>query len=329
MSRGSFYILNETIKFDPIFHNQSRNPQADSALQLAVTLYILGQLGNSTIRFCEQLQIGEGTAYLYRHRVMTALLRLLPNYLIWPKPGSDDYRGMRREIEQDTQFPGCVGFLDGTDIGLLHAPSFHGETYMNRKKVYALNMQAVCDNNLRFTFVSAGYPASVGDPVSFESTPLFTTPGAFFSKPDEYLLADKIYRVTRRCITPYKEPLASQRQDGYRYYNWMHAHCRVKIEHAIGVLKNRFRSLKQLPIYIRKKEDHTKAVSWIMCCVMLHNFLNTEKEDSTIYQPNTIVPEDEIEVDEVDQDIGPEAERAAGNEWRDRMRIYLYHNRDD
>lgn len=52
---------------------------------------------------------------------MRALLRLLPNYLIWPKPGSDDYRIMRREIEQDTEFPGCVGFLDGTDIGIMHA----------------------------------------------------------------------------------------------------------------------------------------------------------------------------------------------------------------
>jgi len=131
MSLTSFYILNEKIKFDTIFHNQSRNPQADSALQLAVTLYIMGQLGNSTVCFCEQLQISEGTAYLYQHRAMSAFVRLLPDYLIWLKPGSDDYDTVRREIEQDTQFPGCVGFLYGIDIGLMHAPSFHGETYMN------------------------------------------------------------------------------------------------------------------------------------------------------------------------------------------------------
>ena len=78
---------------------------------------------------------------------------------------------------------------------------------------------------------------------------------------NEYLLGDKIYRVTRRCITPYKEPLASQRQDGYRYYNSIHAHSHIKIEHTIGVLKNQFLLLKLLPIYILKKEDHTKAVS--------------------------------------------------------------------
>ena len=150
---------------------------------------------------------------------MTTLLRLLPNYLIWPKLGFDDNHTMRREIEQDTQFPGCVGFLDGTDIILIHAPSFYGETYMNQKKIYALNMQAACDNNFHFTLLSAGYSALVGDSVSFGSTLLFTTPSSFFFRPDEYLLGDKIYRVTRRCMTPYKEPLASQHQGGYRYYN--------------------------------------------------------------------------------------------------------------
>jgi len=57
MSGGSLYILNETVKFDPIFHNQSRYPQVDSALQLTVTLYILSQLGNSTMLFCERYRL--------------------------------------------------------------------------------------------------------------------------------------------------------------------------------------------------------------------------------------------------------------------------------
>jgi len=324
MTPPAFYTLNEKIKYDPIFKNQSRNPQADTALQLAITLYILGQKGNSTIRFSEQLQIGEGTASLYRYRSMVALLRLLPTYLIWPQLGSSTYRLMRSEIEDESNFPGCIGFLDGTDIGLMYAPSFYGETYMNRKKRYALNIQTVCDNNLRFTFISAGYPASVGDPVAFGSTPLFRNLASYFFSPDEYLLGDKIYRITRRCMTPYKEPLASQPIGGYKYFNWMHAHARIKIEHAIGVLKNRFRSLQQLPIYIRKKEDHTRALCWIMTCIVLHNFLNQEKEDSTVYQPHTAIPANELELDEVDEEIGVHAERVAGLEWRDRMRLYLY-----
>ena len=71
MSRTSFYILNEKIKLNPIFHNQSRNPQADSTLQLAVTLYIMSQLGNGTVHFCEQLRTSAKIhlfpLYLMRH----------------------------------------------------------------------------------------------------------------------------------------------------------------------------------------------------------------------------------------------------------------------
>jgi len=61
-----------------------------------------------------------------------------------------------------------------------------------------------------------------------------------------------------------------------------------------------------------------------MTCIVLHNFLNQEKEDSTVYQPHTAIPANELELDEVDEEIGVHAERVAGLEWRDRMRLYLY-----
>ena len=57
---------------------------------------------------------------------------------------------------------------------------------MYSKKFYALNIQAVCDNNLRFTFISSGDPALVGDSVVFGSTLLFQNPASFFAPPDEY-----------------------------------------------------------------------------------------------------------------------------------------------
>ena len=59
----------------------------------------------------------------------------------------------------------------------------------------------------------------------------------FFSWPDEYILADKAYRVTHRCMTPYKEPLASQEAGGYKDFNLQLAETQVKVEHAFGVLE--------------------------------------------------------------------------------------------
>jgi hypothetical protein len=327
MSRSAFLTLQLEIQHDPIFQNNSPNSQAHPALQLACALFQFGQLGNSTVRVAEQLEIGEGTTRVYLYRSMVALLRLIPKYLVWPEKHSKSYRDMRRGIKQSTGFPGCVGFIDGCDINLLHAPSFHGETYLNRKKNYAINLQGICDFKCKFTYVSTGYPASVGDPAVFASTNLFQKPHQFFSKPDEYILGDKIYRVTRRCMTPYKDPQGQQREGGYKYFNRIHAQGRIKIEHTFGIFKNRFRSMQLLPIKIRKAKDHRRAIGWIMACIVLHNFCQYQNEDTSLYQPQIQhnVGHDE-EIDEVDEELTLLAERNAGNIWRDEMRQYLFAN---
>jgi hypothetical protein len=61
---------------------------------------------------------------------------------------------------------GCVGALDGIAIkiqepcrGSMPNPS----TYFNRKGVFALSVQAMCDNRYCFTFASAISPGSTHD----------------------------------------------------------------------------------------------------------------------------------------------------------------------
>jgi hypothetical protein len=120
----------------------------------------------------------------------------------------------------------------------MYAPSFHGETYMKRKMNYAINLQGICDSNRQFTYILTGYPASIGDPAAFANTDFFQKPHHYFSKPDEYIFGDKIYRITRRYMTPYKDPQGQERDGGFRYFNWMLAHARVKIEHSFGIFKN-------------------------------------------------------------------------------------------
>jgi len=142
-------------------------------------------------------------------------------------------------VEKASGFSGYIGFLDGRDMTPQGSPSYHGETYFNRKKRYALNIQAICDSNRGFTFVSGGYPASVSDATGFCGTSFFKQPNIFFSCPEEYILANKAYRIRRRSITPYKEPLGSQEVGVYREFNLPLATARVKFEHAFGVLKSR------------------------------------------------------------------------------------------
>ncbi|KAG0633156.1 hypothetical protein HOY80DRAFT_896968, partial [Tuber brumale] len=106
--------------------------------QLVTTLYFLGSFSSSTVKGAVLLGIGEGTVHLYCHRIIIALVHLSSCYIRWPPPRSSD------KIEQESGFPGCAGYLDGSDIVLQYGPSFHGESYFNRKKRYGLNIQGIC-----------------------------------------------------------------------------------------------------------------------------------------------------------------------------------------
>lgn len=143
--------------------------------------------------------------------VTIALLNLLLKYISWSDKKFQSYRVMRKHCETFSEMPGYVGYLYGTDIQLVFGPAMHGEIYFVRKKFYELNIQTIWKANLLFTYVSTGYALSVGDPTAFATTKMFKSPESFFSRPDEYLLSDKIYRAIRRCVSEHKETIASRR----------------------------------------------------------------------------------------------------------------------
>lgn len=96
---------------------------------------------------------------------------------------------------------------------------------------------------------------------------------------NEYLLADKAYELDKHLITPYKMPIAQQ--SSHKAFNYAHSVEWVKIEHAFGVLKARWPSLKGLGLRISDniERDHLQVTKWIMACLVLHNFLSLRREE--------------------------------------------------
>lgn len=119
------------------------------------------------------------------------------------------------------------------------------EAYFTRKKNYGFNLQAICDWSGRFIWVSMGQTARVHDSHVFKTTDLYRNPYKYFD-PEEYLLADKAYALNRHLIIPYKEPAASQPENAA--FNYQLSIPRVKIEHAFGVLKARWPTLRNIPV---------------------------------------------------------------------------------
>lgn len=145
MSRPAFTALYQIIKYNTVFHNNSCNSKINPSIQLTTALYFFGVSGSNTVQSAAQLGIGKGTTQLYIQHIMIALIHLSAQYITWPTSDSAELCNMRAKIEYESQFPGCISFLDGIDINLLQAPSWHGETYFNCKKKYAINVQGIVD----------------------------------------------------------------------------------------------------------------------------------------------------------------------------------------
>ena len=56
------------------------------------------------------------------------------------------------------------GCTDGSHVPIV-APSHNEEIYVNRKSFHSTNIQAICDNNLKFIDVVAKWPGSTHDAI--------------------------------------------------------------------------------------------------------------------------------------------------------------------
>ena len=70
--------------------------------------------------------------------------------------------------------PNTFGAIDWTHVRIQRpAKCFHPEEYLNRKNVYSINVQAVCDSECCFTDVVAAWPGSVHDSRVLKNSPLY------------------------------------------------------------------------------------------------------------------------------------------------------------
>ncbi|KAJ0428840.1 putative harbinger transposase-derived nuclease domain-containing protein [Helianthus annuus] len=172
-------------------------------------------------------------------------------------------------------FPGAIGALDGT---LIHAivPVDQQTRYRGRGKGECFqNVLAICDFDMIFTFVWAGWEGIAHDSRVLKEVAFNPNSGFPFPPPDKYYLCDAAYTNTRGFMTPYRGTrywLADFRRQRAltkeERFNHAHAQLRNVIERAYGVLKARFPILKQMaPFSFPIQRDI------VIACFAVHNFI--------------------------------------------------------
>ena len=278
--------------------------QASVDLQLAVTLYRLGRNGNgnSLLDISYRFGISEGCVILYTNRIIQAILTTMSLYIKWPTTVDMANTSTRLSLRG---FPGCIGFVDGTSIPFYDKPLDCPEDYYSRKQEYAMQLQIVADDNKRIIHIYTGMPASVHDSTVFRRSNIVIPE-------DKYILADSAYSNTNTVITPFRKRLGP-RPIKERIYNRQLSSVRVSVEHVIGILKNRFQSLRGLRIRINKNNGHKKACEWITACCILYNIIQECDPWDDMDQPDD---DDEEEPDPTDRSGAGRRMQLVDHIWR-------------
>ncbi|KAL6301143.1 hypothetical protein BKA93DRAFT_739202 [Sparassis latifolia] len=150
VSPATFDRIVTEIEQDPVFYNNSQNPQMPVDEQLAILLWRFGHDGNAAglQQVANWAGVGKGTVLLVTRRVMTAILR--PNFrkIAVRFPTEEEKEEAKRWVENHSCRAWRDGWcmVDGTLIPLYDRPYWYGESYFDRKCNYSLNVQ-VCTSN--------------------------------------------------------------------------------------------------------------------------------------------------------------------------------------
>ena len=278
MRPDTFQILADHIRLFPDLQpaGPGRREPVSVEKQLLMTLWYVG--GNDVVRrIADRFGVSESTMVVCRDKIISVLLKLKEKLIRWPKP---------QELQQEVQefarrngFPGIVGAIDGTHIGI-KAPREYPERYFNRKQFYSIQLQGVCKTNRQFTHVFVGYPGSVHDSRVLRTSDLWHT-GLAKCNNVYHLLGDGGYPLRKWLLTPYRDNGHLNRQQ--RRYNYYHSANRMVIERAFQLLKSRFRRL-----HLIDTASVETAVHIAMACCVLHNWciqhndlLDVDDDDSS------------------------------------------------
>ncbi|XP_045076311.1 putative nuclease HARBI1 [Coregonus clupeaformis] len=230
---------------------------------LPVPLQVLTTLGFlATGSFQRELADRSGISQSCLSRAMPpvwdGIIRLSTRYITFPYDAGDQ-PNIKAQFAAIAGFPNVIGAIDCTHIAI-KAPSEDEFAYVNRKHFHSINVQIICDAQMRLTNIVARWAGSTHDSYILTNSMVGMRLQAGRVR-DGWLLGDSGYPLKTWLLTPLTNP----QTDRERRYN----DARSVVERAIGQLKCRWRCLDRTGGMLLYRPD--KVCRIILACGVLHN----------------------------------------------------------
>ncbi|KAH9635563.1 hypothetical protein HF086_003177 [Spodoptera exigua] len=234
--------------------------------------------GSSFVDLEEDYLIGASTIRSIVKETCTAIWQLCKN-ACFPAFNEERWLEIASEFYRKTQFPNCLGAVDGKHIRLKMPPN-SGSNYFNYKSYFSTVLMAVVDADYCFTFIDVGAYGKHSDSnifknsnlekgISSGSIPLpnnHNLPNDENGNPMPFVfVGDEAFAVSNHVMRPYPDRNLSPKQ---RIFNYRLSRARRIVENAFGILSNKW-AIFQRSLNV----DMKFAITIIKAACTLHNFV--------------------------------------------------------
>ncbi|XP_066454588.1 transcription termination factor 4, mitochondrial isoform X1 [Eleutherodactylus coqui] len=193
--------------------------------------------------------------------VISAILKLSDQFIKFPGDAAG-LQLIKHGFQGIDGFPNVLGAVGCTHIAI-SPPSEMEQMYRNKKHYHSINVQIICDADMRILDVVSQFPGSTHDSSVLKQSGIQERfeEGEFSG----WLLGDAGYGVKPWLLTPFDNPLTESEV----HYNISHSATYSVVERTIDVLKSRFRCLDNPNgVLLYNPEKVSKII--LVCCI-IHN----------------------------------------------------------
>lgn len=244
---------------------------------LLLSLWILGNT-KSFSEIASLLRIKQESVYDICEKCFTQIVDLSANYVTWPS--DTEVLALEKGFQCEFKFPGVVGVVASLHIAVyVTEDDPEGATYFNKgAKHHTIVLQAVCDNNMLFRDIFAGYPGSNSIKTILEASPVYKKlkdENSFITKSKKHLLGGTEHPQLPTLLTPYSIPKYRKPTERELKFNALHGSVMCIVEKTFRMVENRFQRMKSLDTASPK---FATLAAGAICT--LHNFCRLRNDNT-------------------------------------------------